>query len=233
MSIPWALIILTAISSIPVVIVYTWFRLAKYEFSTIWFLFALLAGAAAFFPALILQNLLNFSFASNKVFYHVFVRIAFAEEFSRLLLLLVFFLLNKFLNNQTVSYADVKKASAAGLIAGLGFAILETTLYAASNSNVLLLRTITAAPLHAACGSRIGAAAKLLPSNPVQAIFRILTATAIHGIYNLMISIPGITSLAAVLIAFTALGSSIITIRGGWTIDIFAESEHNQDHDAR
>jgi len=216
------LIIIIFISSIPVIITYIWFRAAKYKFTFIQFLFVLLAGAAAFFPALILQDILNFSFSSRgrmELFYHVFFRIAFTEELSRMLMLLLLFFISGFFKNdskESIKWTDVKKGTAAGFIAGLGFALLENAVYAASDTSVLLLRAVTAAPLHAACGSRVGAASVMLRSNPIQAFFRILAATAIHGIYNFMAALPGFPSIMAILIALTALGSSILSIRGGW-----------------
>jgi RsiW-degrading membrane proteinase PrsW (M82 family) len=237
---------LIAISSIPVVAVYFWFRIAKYEFTLRWFLFVLLAGATAFLPAILLQNLLNFSISSGgrlELFYQFFVRIASTEELSRLLLLLVFFRLSSRiapdpLDGQepaaeapdesgyasetptTTPWNTVKKGAAAGLVAGLGFAILESAVYGASNADVfgvLLLRTVTAAPLHAACGARVGMAAVMFRLNPVQALSRLLAAVAIHGIYNFMIIMPGFMSAAAVLIALITLASSIAVISSGWS----------------
>jgi len=228
------LLIILLVSSLPVIIVYAWFRIAKYKFSSVWFLFALLTGIAAFFPALILQNLLNFYFSSGGrfgLFYHIFFRIAFTEEFSRLLMLIIFFTISNFIAKQSAnktgdsalinaklppSLTVINKATATGLVAGLGFAILENSVYAALDTRVLLLRAVTAAPLHAACGSRVGSASVMIRTNPVQAFFRLIAATAIHGIYNFMAAIPGFSSIMAVLIALTALASSIAAIHGGW-----------------
>ena len=227
MSGSWVLLVLIFVSSIPVIAVYVWFRLAKYQFSLYRFLFALLAGAAAFFPALVLQGLLTFSsYTAGRLalFFQFFVRIAFTEELSRLLMLFIFFWISGRVKpneafDQPLSYNTVKKGTATGLVAGLGFALLESAVYAASDTSVLLLRAITAAPLHGACGSRIGAAAVMFRSNPIQALFRVFTATAIHGIYNFMITMPGFPSIAAILIALSTLITAILTIRGGWTSD--------------
>jgi RsiW-degrading membrane proteinase PrsW (M82 family) len=114
-------------------------------------------------------------------------------------------------------YSDsVTKASAAGLIAGLGFAILESAVYGAANPGNALLRAFTAAPLHGACGSRVGASVVLLREHPVQAVSRFLTAVVIHGIYNFMLIIPGrLPPLTAVLIALSALASAVVTIHRG------------------
>jgi len=216
-------LVIVVISSIPVIAVYVWFRLAKYQFKLIQFLLALLAGAAAFFPALIMQRLLNFPIFTGgrlELFYHVFFRIALTEELSRLLMLLVFFYISnrmtKDISGQPLSWIDVKKGAEIGLVAGLGFAILENAVYAAADTRILLLRAVTAAPLHGACGSRVGTAAVMLRTNPVQAIFRILAATAIHGIYNFMAAAPGLSSIMAILVAFSALFTAISTIHSGW-----------------
>ena len=230
----WVLLILILISSLPVIAVYIWFRLAKYQLSLVRFLFALLAGAAAFFPALILQGLLSFSMPSGKaaLFYHFFVRIAFTEEISRLLMLFIFFLISGLVkpaesSGRPLSYNTVKRGTAIGLVAGLGFALLESAVFGASDTGVLLIRAVTAAPLHGACGSRIGAAAVLFRTNPIQAVFRILTATAIHGVYDLMVVLPGFPAIAAVLVAISALVSTILIIKGGWVTD---ENEPSADY---
>jgi len=219
----WVLLILILISSLPVIAVYIWFRIAKYQFSLVRFLFALLAGAAAFFPALILQGLLAIPLPSGRaaLFFHFFVRIAFTEEISRLLMLFIFFLISGLVkpaekSGQPISYSVVKRGTAIGLVAGLGFALLESAIYGASDTGVLLIRAVTAAPLHGACGSRVGAAAVMFRTNPIQAVFRLLTAIAIHGVYDLMVIQPGFPAIAAVLIAIFALINAILTIKGGW-----------------
>ncbi|MCL2444293.1 MAG: PrsW family glutamic-type intramembrane protease [Treponema sp.] len=218
----WVLIILILVSSLPVVIVYIWFRIIKYQLSLDLFLFALLAGAAAIFPALLLQNLFELSVIGGGrrfLFYEVFVRIAFTEELSRLLMLFIFFFITGIFKpeerlNQPVTLNTVRRGTAIGLVAGLGFAILESARIAAStmDTSLLLLRFVTAVPLHGACGSRIGSAAVLFRSNPIQALLRVITAIAIHGVYNLMIPNPGLPLIAAVLIAFSALVTTILTI---------------------
>jgi len=223
MSGSWVLFILILLSSLPVIAVYVWFRLAKYQFSLYRFLFALLAGAAAFFPALLLQEMLPFSLNGSRMtlFYQVFVRIAFTEELSRLFALIIFFWISARItsskSSQPLSLDLTIEANATGLVAGLGFALIENAVYAASDITTLPLRLITTAAVHAACGARIGSAAVMLRSSPTQAILRIFTATAIHGIYNMMVTMPGFSQLAAVLIAASALATVILTIIGGWS----------------
>jgi len=228
-----ALIILS--SSIPVLAVFFWFHVSRYPLSSIRFLLIVLAGAAAFFPALVLQSFFpqDFSIPGRLgLIIQIFLPVALTEEFSRLLVLLVFFYITRKIDagrrsietihsgvsasvSAPAGYGTVIYGSAVGLVAGFGFAILESAAYGAANPGVTLLRLFTAAPIHGACGARIGAAALLFRTHPTQALFRFLTAVMIHGIYNFMIVIPGFISIAAVLIALFSLASAILSIHGG------------------
>jgi len=230
MSGSWFLIVLILISSIPVAAVYIWFRIAKYQISLVQFLFALLAGAAAVFPALILRGLLTFTSLSHgriAVFYNFFIKIAFTEELSRFIILFIFFfIVLRFKPNTDSSQSSapniIKQGTAIGLVAGLGFAILESATYTASDMSVtfVLLRILTAA-LHGACSSRVGCAVVMFRKNPIQALLRFFSAVAIHGIYDLMVRIPGLPSIMAILIAFSTVTTTILSIRGGWeSVDI-------------
>ena len=225
----WVLLVLIFISSLPVIVVYIWFCIAKYRFSLVWFLFALLAGAATFFPALILQELFSISsFTQGRLalFFEFFVRVALTEELSRLFILFIFFWISGLISkenlvepgeglDQQFSFSLVQKGAATGLIAGLGFSILESARFAASSMEfgIILLRFFTAA-LHGACGSRVGVAVVMFRANPVRALLRVITATAIHGVYNFMVIRPGVPLIIAFLIAISALTTSIFTIRG-------------------
>jgi RsiW-degrading membrane proteinase PrsW (M82 family) len=211
-----ALFIIVLISSIPAIAAFLWFRLARYPFPALRFSVALLAGAASFFPALLLQNILM---AGNGVFRlsgklglfaEIFIRIALTEELSRFLILLILFAIIRRVSENPVGIM----ANAAGLVAGLGFAILESSVYGASNPANALLRAFTATPLHGACGSRVGFSASALWERPVRGVLRFLSAVAIHGAYNFMLNIPGrFPPIAAVFIAVSALVSAVQAIR--------------------
>jgi RsiW-degrading membrane proteinase PrsW (M82 family) len=229
------LIFLLLFSSLPAIAVFIWFRFARYPFSPLRFSGALLAGAVSFFPALVLQNFL--SVATGGIVYaigkwgliaEIFLRIALTEEFSRLLVLVILFFGIRRLSPGGQALPDPQNpgapspisagtmASAAGLIAGLGFAIIESAVYGASNPSNALLRTFTAAPLHGACGFRVGSSVAMFPERPLYAVFRFLSAVVIHGLYNFMLIIPGfVPSAAAILIALFALISAILAIRSG------------------
>jgi len=251
----WIILVIIIISALPVIGVYLWFRIAKYQFSLVRFLFVLLAGAAAFIPALILQDILTTTSLTQgrmALLYEFFFRIAFTEEISRLLMLIIFYLISGIftkpktddelsrdnlsrdsLSHDTISHDAlsqqptfnfVKKGTAIGLVAGLGFALLESARYASSSMDTFLLlsilRIFSAFPLHAACGSRIGAAVVMFRRYPTQALLRVITATAIHGVYNFLLFMPpGISTAAAILIAISAFIMAILTVRGGWTND--------------
>jgi RsiW-degrading membrane proteinase PrsW (M82 family) len=235
----WVLLLLIFISAIPAIAVYIWFRVTRRPFSFIRFLCTLLAGAAAFFPALLFQSFFpraGSAWAAGKwgLFAQIFIRIALTEELSRFIVLLIFFGISDHLRPEKsglsvsaeseasgteetspVSYSDVMEGSVTGLVAGLGFAILESASYGASSAGAALLRVFTAAPLHGACSSRVGASVVMFRKHSSQTIFRFLSAVVIHGIYNFMITMPGFPSIAAILIALSALASSILSIRTG------------------
>jgi RsiW-degrading membrane proteinase PrsW (M82 family) len=211
-----ALFILILISSIPAIAAFLWFRLTRCPFSTSWFSASLLAGAASFFPALLLQNILGagsviFRLSGKwSLFAEILIRIALTEELSRFMILLILFAVIRRAAGKPVNLM----ANAAGLTAGLGFAILESAVYGASSPGNALLRAFTAAPLHGACGSRVGYSVVLMRERPARGILRFLSAVAIHGAYNFMLNIPGrFPPIAAVLIAVTALISAIQVIR--------------------
>jgi RsiW-degrading membrane proteinase PrsW (M82 family) len=111
-------------------------------------------------------------------------------------------------------------AGAIGLVAGFGFAILEGAVPGAKDPINVLLRTVTAVPLHGACGFRVGSAAGMIREQPARAIFRFLSAVVIHGVYNFMIIIPGsLSTIAAVLIALSALATAVVAVRNGMKND--------------
>jgi RsiW-degrading membrane proteinase PrsW (M82 family) len=220
---------LILISALPVFLALLWYRLSRVPLSLPACSFALLAGAAALFPALLLQRLFSgLEFAGAALWSPIadmFIRIALTEESSRLLALLVFFLFSGDLKKQDprspeAGEPDLSPAAdrsvrgtAVGLLAGLGFAMLESAVYGAADFRVALPRAFTAAPLHGACGARIGSALLIFSSQPRRAVFRFFSAVIIHGVYNIMIVRSGVSSLLAVLIALFALASSALEIR--------------------
>lgn len=214
------LLLLILISSFLAIAVFFWFRLARFSFPVWLFFCSLLAGATSYFPALLLYRLVP----SGGIW--ATFGMAFAEEFSRLPLLIVLFIMMKRFTGSperppAESDGEGEKevsmlalAAAAGLVAGLGFAILEGPSYRQDYN--IVLRAFTAAPLHGACGSRVGSSVALFRERPIRSISLFLFAVAIHGAYNIMLNIPGMVPFfAAIFIALSALASSAMTIRSG------------------
>jgi RsiW-degrading membrane proteinase PrsW (M82 family) len=142
------------------------------------------------------------------------VQIALTEEAGRLLILLVLSLvLARF--EKTPALPPENLGSAMGLLAGLGFAVIETATYGAADLRNALLRAFTAAPLHGACGSRVGAAVFGFRDAPFRSVFRFAAAVLIHGTYNFMAVNPGMPVVFPILLVAASLFSALQTIRPG------------------
>jgi RsiW-degrading membrane proteinase PrsW (M82 family) len=221
------LLLLIFISALPVFFLYLWLRLSRFALPLHWFLLFLLAGLVSLLAALALQRLLPDippgSGGTGRVFYTVFCKVALMEETGRLLVFLVCFRIAARFPLQSGNGTDSRAAlvpgfwgALAGLAAGLGFALIENASYGAADMGIAFIRAFTAAPLHGACGARVGFAAAELRDNPCPALLRFLSAVAIHGMYNFMILIRGVSWILAILVAFSALASSILFIQGGF-----------------
>jgi RsiW-degrading membrane proteinase PrsW (M82 family) len=208
------LLFLILIAALPALLLFLWYRLVHCPLSPGWFLIFLLGGASSMLLALLLQRLIPvLSGPSTSLLgdigatlFNQFCRIAATEELSRLLVFMILFPLARIKGENAVL-----RGSAAGLAAGLGFALMENASYGASDIGIALLRTVTSAPLHGACGARVGAAAASLGGAPF--LIRLLSAIAIHGMYNFMIFGSGALAIMAILAALCALISSILSIR--------------------
>jgi RsiW-degrading membrane proteinase PrsW (M82 family) len=212
----WFLFLLILIAALPLFPCFLWFSYRKLGGGR--FLLALAAGFVAVLIALIAQSLLPPAAAAVSgpwnILRSIFLRIALVEELSRLATLI---LLLKIL------YRDSKipqfEGAAAGLAAGLGFAVVESAMYATADIRIALLRAFTAAPLHGACGARIGRAASLFGNTPPRAMAAVFLAAAIHAADDFMLASPGFLPFLSIPIALAALGSSLLTLRqeGGRT----------------
>lgn len=212
------LFFLIIVSALPVFLIFIWFRAGKYPLGPRWFLCALLGGVVSLFLAALLQSLFSRGGAillGSQVF-KIFIQIALTEELSRLPVLFLLLLLWRRRGKNFGPVADSPVPSfwaATGLLSGLGFAVVETASYSAVNPGLALLRAFTAALLHGACGARAGLTVISLKTKPLRALFRFLTAVTLHGMYNLMILSPGLPAVFSVFIAFSAIASSLLTIR--------------------
>jgi len=201
----WILLLLIIAAIFPAIVVFFWLRSRKPSITLPWFLLSLSAGIISFIVAAMIQTL----FALDKregvwpVFFNIFIRIALIEEASRIIIL---FFLNRAAKNRRNNIAF---GAAIGLIAGLGFAVIESAFYGIANITITLLRIFTAAPLHAACGIRAGAAVFAAPQHPAKAFFLFISSVFIHGAYNIIIVNPAIPSLLVIPTALIAFFASI------------------------
>jgi RsiW-degrading membrane proteinase PrsW (M82 family) len=184
----WILLLLILTAALPAIIVFFWFRSRKSPINLTlpWFLSSLAAGIVSFIVAATIQALFVPYNGEGlwPVFFGIFVRTALVEEASRIIALVPFLKALKNRRNETAFCAAI------GLIAGLGFAVIESAYYGMSDINITLLRIFTAVPLHAACGIRAGTAVFTAPQHPARAFFLFISSVLIHGAYNLMIVSP-------------------------------------------
>ena len=208
----WILLLLILAAALPVIVVFFWFRFRKSPVTLSWFLLSLAAGIVSLVVVALVQKLFFPSEANGKegmdglgsIIFSIFVRIALVEEASRLITLIPLVKAGSryFKAGRTFS-------AALGLVAGLGFAMLENASYGTADVYITLLRAFTAAPIHCACGIRAGTAVFEFKQSPVKALFLFISAVLIHGAYNLIIVSPAFPSALAILIALSALFSSM------------------------
>jgi RsiW-degrading membrane proteinase PrsW (M82 family) len=216
----WILILLILISSLPVLAAYVCLRLIRFPVNMRWFFGSLAAGAAAVILAGFLQSFFPPSSGMDRgaLFFNLFIQVALTEELGRLVFLLLFlwFYRRFFVNADPNADPDtVPFKAAAGFITGLGFAAIETAVYGAANPGSALLRALIAAPLHGACGCRVGLAAAYLRDSPLRALLFFIYAVAIHGMYNFLVMTPDLPPVFPILLVFAALLSAFKVIRRG------------------
>lgn len=199
-------------SALPVIIAFFWLKFYKSAVTLPWFLASLISGLVSFVIAALIQEFfIPFKFAySRNLFSGIFIRIALVEEASRLITLAPFLKAEK-KQGDVASYAAFY--ATLGLVAGLGFAMLESAFHGISDLGNTALRAISAAPLHGACGIRVGAALAHASIKPVKSIRLFFSAVLIHGAYNLIIVSPVIPSPFAILVALSALFSAFFYIK--------------------
>ena len=213
-------LILTTV--IPIIPIYIMFKARNY--GRIRLLLYLAAGLIAVLTAGIIQSLFpppDIRSGMGSIIFGVFIRISLIEELSRLLTLFLLFRI-PYSRIPLPSFTSIESSiehskdffgAPCGLAAGLGFAAGESIFYGLTDLSTAFLRIFTAAPLHAACGARIGTALSILHKEPLRAITLIITAILIHGMYNFFIWSPGIPWFLPGLVALSALGSSLLAIK--------------------
>ena len=200
------LFLLIISAALPVILVFIWFRITRLAINPPWFLASLVAGVLSIFAAVLVQRLLPEPSTDGLgvLLFGIFVRVALVEEASRLVSLVILLAVIKRWRELNISLCAI-----VGFVSGLGFAMMESALYGISDIGIILLRAVTAAPLHGACGIRVCLALFIVSKQPVRALFLFASAVIIHGAYNLMIVSPALPSILAIPIAWAALFASI------------------------
>jgi RsiW-degrading membrane proteinase PrsW (M82 family) len=199
-----ALAVLLVLAGLPMALAYVLIARRRPSFVPQRFFLAAGAGILAVVPAVLLQILLprpTRGFAA--LLFGAFVSVAAVEELSKFAGVRI---ARRFLGGRS-------DGAAAGIAASLGFALFETAAYASSDLSVALIRAITAAPLHAACGARVGLSAfapRFFALRPLTALF---AAIALHGVYDLALILPGYPVALPVALAFIALASALPLIQ--------------------
>lgn len=194
------LAVLSALSAFPLALAVPYLSRRRPRFGRLRFLLAALAGFVAVIPAALVQAAApKIGQGANDLLFHAFVVIALTEEGSKFLVLRL----------SRRWWGAEENAIPAGVAASLGFAFFETVVYASANPSAILIRAVTAAPLHAACGSWVGRAALAPRSRSLFAFFFFSFALLVHGTYDLTLLVPGFPFFIPILIALSGLAVSL------------------------
>jgi RsiW-degrading membrane proteinase PrsW (M82 family) len=219
----WLLFTAIAIASLPVIPAWFWAsrKSASCKLGGGIFLLCLTGGFLSVPAAVLIQSLLPLPGQSSPglppLLFRAFLQISLIEELSRLVSLmpLLRFYRARHAPRDIPDQEDPSLGARIGLVSGLGFAIAESAFYSAAGPGTALLRAFTAAPLHGACGARLGSAAAFLPHRAIPSLGLILSAILLHGLYDFFILSPGIPSALSILIALSALGSTLVSLHPG------------------
>lgn len=208
----FSLIILAAL---PIGLACLWLIIRKYKFTTVWFLCSLLAGFLSVGIAYFIQSLFPAMYMETiwDLLKKIVLQTAVPEEGSRLIAAFIFFALAK--RWKRLGPIETQSGgAAAGVIMGLGFALLETIAYSITNIQVTLLRAFTSSPLHAACGVRAGmGAVSFRQRRTASGIWNIVLAVLIHSAYNFSIVSPRAPAFLPIIIVLAGTISSLVYIR--------------------
>jgi hypothetical protein len=161
---------------------------------------ALAAAAQAALPKVDLDMMTRGSLLLNAF------RSALTEEGSRFTMLaLLFTVLPLFKSNESGEYMN----AAAGMIAGLAFAAVETASLASANPLAGPVRLLSAVFLHAACGIRGALAASAAIAKKFSRLSSLVLAVTLHTVYNFMTPQGGILSILAILLAISSFTSGL------------------------
>jgi hypothetical protein len=219
MSAVFVVVLMILIAGLPVV-AGSWYFRAKHAVSMRVFLAAMSAGIVTVLLAIGAQLLIARlspeptlqSGTKWVILYKIFIEIASTEELARVLMLALFTrLLTKPIEEDPHNRTALLRTF--GMIAGFSFAAVETIFFTMTNLDSGLVRAISAAPLHGACGIRAGNAVLYGKRSIGLSLLSLFFAIALHGIYNFLAQRGGYFSYMGVALAVTAFLSGAQSIR--------------------
>ncbi len=173
---------------------------------------AFLLGLLAVIPALAVGWFASLAHRAlggwPRLLYRAFVTAATVEEGMKFALIWV-------LVHRHPGITETADGIVYGMAASLGFAFLESALYVGESAFILLLRGVTAVPLHVGCGALIGhfvARSRFHASG--GAWIGLIVAIAVHGVYDSLVFLGGpVAFLSLVVVAGLVISVPILLSR--------------------
>ncbi|MDR1256584.1 MAG: hypothetical protein LBJ86_02430 [Spirochaetaceae bacterium] len=188
------------LSMLPIAAAWFWQR-KTYGISALFFSASLAAGLLSLALAAVLQMLLP---GTDGI--KLLIKTALTEEGARFAALALLFGVLRFFKKEKPANQTV----IAGMTAGLAFAAIETAVFAASDPLAGAIRLASADILHAACGTRIAAAALAMQSGKtIRCLTWVFMAAALHAVYNFMALRGGLFTALAILLSINSFVSGL------------------------
>jgi protease PrsW len=139
------------------------------------------AVVAALFAGVLANQARAFFGGYLRIVYDAFIVAALLEEGAKYVVIAAFISRHR-------AFEEVTDGIVYGMAASIGFAIVENLLYVGEPAMVLLLRAVTAVPLHAGCGALIGFyVGRAHSDSRNRAATGALLAILVHGTYDALI----------------------------------------------
>jgi RsiW-degrading membrane proteinase PrsW (M82 family) len=180
------------------------------------FLLGLLGVVPAIAIGLLTDPFRDLMPASLRIFYQAFIVAALVEEGVK------YAVLRGFVRRHQ-EFDEVTDGIVYGMASSLGFAFLENVLYVGGPTSVIILRGVTAVPLHAGCGALVGYfVGRAHFHEQHSAVLGLVAAVLVHGAYDVLVFSPGLISFASLaVVAGLAVGVPLL-FRHAIALDVAA-----------
>lgn len=180
------------------------------------FLLGLLAVVPAVAIGLIADPFEGLLRGGTRMLYRAFIVAGLVEEGTK------YALLGGFVRRHR-EFDEVTDGIVYGMAASLGFAFLENAFYVGGPSGVLLLRGITAVPLHAGCGAIVGYHIGRAHFDPARRSgYGLLIAVLVHGAYDALVFSNGALSYLALFVVASLVVVVPALFRRAISLDVAA-----------